>query len=75
MGESIKTSEIKSERESGKLTALLQQKFPNAVLDFHSHRLDETVVIERDSLGKVCQFLRDDSRCAFEIMIDLTAVD
>ena len=75
MGESINTSEIKAERESGKLTALLKQKFPNAVLDFHSHRLDETVVIERDSLEEICQFLRDDSRCAFEIMIDLTAVD
>ena len=49
-----------SEQEAGKLTALLTQKFPNAVLDFHSHRFDETVVIERDSLEKVCQFLRDD---------------
>ena len=75
MGESINPDEIKAEQETSELTALLKQKFPKAVLDFHSHRLDETVVIERDSLGKVCRFLRDDSRCAFEIMIDLTAVD
>ena len=75
MSESIKFSEIKANRKAGKLTVLLKQKFPNAVLNFHSHRSDETIVVERDSLYKVCQFLRDDSRCAFEIMIDITAVD
>ena len=75
MIESIKSGEMKADQETGKLTALLKQKFPNAVLDFHSHRSDETVVIERDSLETVCRFLRDDSRCAFEIMMDLTAVD
>jgi NADH-quinone oxidoreductase subunit C len=75
MGESINPDEIKAEQETMELTALLKQKFPKAVLDFHSHRLDETVVIERDSLEKVCRFLRDDSRCAFEIMLDITAVD
>ena len=75
MGDSIKSGEMKAYREARKITALLKQKFPNAVLDFHSHRLDETVVIKRDSLDKVCRFLRYDSRCAFEIMIDITAVD
>ena len=37
---------------------------------------DETVVIERDASGvSVCRFLRDDLRCSFEIMMDLTTVD
>ena len=75
MGESINSGEMKAERGAGKLTALLKKKFPNAVLDSHSHRSDETVVIERDYLDTVCRFLRDDSRCAFEIMLDITAVD
>ena len=75
MTKSIKSDEVNAERETGKLTALLKQKFPNAVLDFHSHRSDETVVIYRDSLDTVCRFLRDDSRCAFEIMLDITTVD
>ena len=66
---------MKADLGVGKLTALLKQKFPNAVLDFHSHRSDETVVIERDFLDTVCRFLRDDSRCAFEIMLDITTVD
>ena len=46
MIESIKSGEIKADQGAGKLTALLKQKFPNAVLDFHSHRSDETDVID-----------------------------
>ena len=75
MNESIKSSEMKSDCEAGKLTDLLKKKFPNAVRYFHAHRSDETVVIERDSLDSVCRFLRDDSRCSFEIMLDITALD
>ena len=50
MNESIKSGEMNADREVGKLTALLKKKFPKAVLDFHSHRSDETVLIERDFL-------------------------
>ena len=75
MSDTNKSGKIKEDLGSWKLTALLKEKFPDAVLSFHAHRSDETVVIERDFLEKVCQFLRDDSRCAFEIMIDITSVD
>jgi len=75
MSESINSGEMNVDLEAGILTALLKQKFPKSVLNFHSHRSDETVVIEKDSLVTVCRFLRDDSRCAFEIMLDITAVD
>ena len=57
------------------LTSLIKRNFPMAVLDFHSHRSDETVVIDKNFLTEICIFLRDDSRCAFEIMLDITAVD
>ena len=60
---------------TGELTTLLQDEFPDAVTEFHAHRGDETVVIERDAFESVCRFLRDDLRCSFEIMMDLTAVD
>ena len=75
MDKNIKSGDMKEDQECGKLTALLKHKFPNAVLSFHSHRSDETVLIKRDYLEKVCLFLRDDSRCVFEIMVDITAVD
>ena len=58
MGEIIKSVEIKGHGKEGKLTALLKQKFPSAVLHFHSHRSDETVVIEKNYLEQVCLFLR-----------------
>ena len=38
-------------------------------------RGDETIVIQRNELVKVCSFLKNDPRCSFEIMMDLTAVD
>ena len=75
MSKSITSGEKKADRETRKLTALLKQKFPKSVLNFHTHRSDETVVVDREALEKVCLFLRDDPRCAFEIMLDITAVD
>ena len=75
MSEEISTKETWTPPETGELTALLKQEFPDDVTDFHAHRDDETVVIKRDALEAVCRFLRDDTRCSFEIMMDLTAVD
>lgn len=57
------------------LTGLLQQQFGDAVLDHHTQHGDETVFIDREQLVEVCRFLRDDARCKFSMMIDLTAVD
>ena len=56
-------------------STLISESFPEAVLETHEHRGDETLVIERSEFLKVCEFLRDDSRCKFEMMMDLTAVD
>ena len=75
MSEEISTKETETPPETGELTTLLKQEFKDDVTDFHAHRNDETVVIERDALEAVCRFLRDDTRCCFEIMMDLTAVD
>ncbi len=62
-------------QEMGKLTQLLKDQFPDTVRDFHNHRGDETILIDRNQIVPVCQFLRDDDRCKMELMIDLTAVD
>ena len=75
MSKEISTKETGTPPETGELTTLLKQEFPDDVTDFHAHRDDETVVIKRDALEAVCRFLRDDTRCSFEIMMDLTAVD
>ena len=53
----------------------LKKEFKESILDYHSHRGDETVLIKKDSLEPVCNFLKKDPSCLFEIMMDLTAVD
>ena len=57
------------------LTALLQSTFANSVVDHHCQHGDETVIIRRDGMLEVFRFLKEDPRCAFDMMIDLTAAD
>jgi NADH-quinone oxidoreductase subunit C len=59
----------------GALTALLQSTFPRAVIAHHAHHGDETVSIRREGMLDLFRFLRDDPRCKFDLMVDLTAVD
>jgi len=59
----------------GAVTALLQASFPNAVTGHHAQHGDETVSIQREGMLDLFRFLRDDPRCRFDLMIDLTAVD
>lgn len=57
------------------MTALLLETFGEQVLEHHNQHGDETVVIKREDMLTVMAFLKDDPRCALEMMIDLTAVD
>ena len=57
------------------LTALLQSTFANSVVDHHCQHGDETVIIRREGMLEVFRFLKEDPRCAFDMMIDLTAAD
>ena len=58
MIESIKSGEMKADREAGKLTALLKQKFPNAVLDFHSHTQVEWALDTKEMVQLVAQLMQ-----------------
>jgi NADH-quinone oxidoreductase subunit C len=57
------------------LTRLLLERFGEQVLSHHAQHGDETVVIGREGMLAVFGFLKSDPRCAFEMMMDLTAVD
>jgi NADH-quinone oxidoreductase subunit C len=57
------------------LTRLLQETFPGAVQTFHHQHGDETVVIGRERMLDLFAFLKNDSRCRFNLMVDVTAVD
>jgi NADH-quinone oxidoreductase subunit C len=46
-----------------------------AVVDAHEHRGDATVIVERSALAGALRHLRDEPAFAFEMLMDLTAVD
>jgi len=54
---------------------LLKENFPDAVLDTILPQGDATAVIRPESLTKIIDFLKNDSRLQFNILVDITAVD
>ena len=57
------------------LLAHAKERFGEAVLDAREHVGELTLTIERGQLLRVCRWLRDDARFAFEQLIDLCGVD
>ena len=57
------------------ILAELQRRFGDAIVEIHDHRDDHTAVVTRDALLAVLAHCRDDVALAFEILMDLTAVD
>ena len=57
------------------LVDLVKQKFPADVLETHSQRGDETVVVYAARWKDIARFLRDEPRADMSMLVDLTAVD
>jgi NADH-quinone oxidoreductase subunit C len=57
------------------LAQAIQQRFADSVLGTHAYRGQQTVVIMREAIQPVAQFLRDDPAWQFDFLMDLTAVD
>lgn len=53
----------------------LKDKFGGAVVDSHSFRGDDTVVVKRESLREVCEFLKNDKELDFDYLLDVCGVD
>jgi NADH-quinone oxidoreductase subunit C len=53
----------------------MRARFGSAVLETHDHRGDHTAVVERAALRDLLAFCRDVHRLAFDMLMDLTAVD
>jgi NADH-quinone oxidoreductase subunit C len=58
-----------------RLLADLQQRFGDAIVETQEYRGDQTAVIARDALPTVLAHCRDDAALAFDVLMDLTAVD
>lgn len=54
---------------------ILKDRFGDIIIDSHSFRGDDTVVIKKQHILDVCGFLRDQSDLSFDFMMDLTVVD
>jgi len=57
------------------ILAELQRRFGDAIVEIHDHRDDHTAVVARDALLAVLAHCRDDAALAFDVLMDLTAVD
>ena len=53
----------------------LKEKFPNSVIDIHSFRGDDTVVVRKDDILEICRFLKNDPEMSFDFLSDLCGVD
>lgn len=53
----------------------LKQKFGETIIDFHSFRGNETVIIKKQYVVEVSRFLKEDSDLHFNFLMDLTVVD
>jgi len=68
-------AEEQSEAASHPVLAALAARFPGAVVSSQCFRGDATAIVKSDSLKEVCAFLRDDPELAFDMLLDVTAVD
>lgn len=53
----------------------LREKLGDAIVSTHEFRGDRTAIIDRSVLVETCTWLRDDEETAFDMLVDLTAVD
>ena len=53
----------------------LKAQFPEAVTETHAQHGDETAVVKRENLLEIAKFLKTDPAFAFDVLMDLTAVD
>ena len=60
---------------SKRVLEILKGRFGDAIVETHSQLGDDTAVVEPSMWREIATFLRDDPRCAFDMFIDITAVD
>lgn len=67
--------ENRSEEKPDVSLQLLKESFPDAVLEASLHQGDAAAVIAREALVPVMEFLKNDPRLQFNLLVDITAVD
>lgn len=57
------------------IIAELHERFPSAIVEESFSHGEHTLVIAPEALLKMMEFLRENSYCPFDVLLDLTAVD
>jgi NADH-quinone oxidoreductase subunit C len=57
------------------ILARLRERFGDRVRETHDHRGDHTAVVAREAIEAALRLCRDDAALAFDLLVDLTAVD
>ena len=57
------------------ILARLRERFGDRILATHDYRGDHTAVLSREGIVSALTFCRDDAALAFDMLVDLTAVD
>ncbi|MDC3952501.1 NADH-quinone oxidoreductase subunit C [Polyangium jinanense] len=60
---------------SKRVLEILKSKFGGDIYETHSQFGDDTAVVNPEKWREIARFLRDDSQCAMNMFVDLTAVD
>ena len=60
---------------SKRVLEILRERFGGDIHETHSQFGDDTAVVNPSKWREIAQFLRDDPRCAFNMFVDITAVD
>jgi NADH-quinone oxidoreductase subunit C len=53
----------------------LNERFPQSVLESSQFRGDLTIVVKKEDIVSICNYLKDDLELSFNYLSDLTAVD
>ena len=61
--------------QGAELLDYLRQRFGSAIVETHDFRGDHTAVVTREAIADVLRCCRDDRALAFDVLMDLTAVD
>ncbi len=61
--------------EENPVVTSVRQRFPDAVLGADEFRGQTTILLRKEDLIQVCQFLRDDPDLKFDTLLDVTVVD
>lgn len=61
--------------DNDSILAFIKTRFPEAILGSHTFRNELTLIVERDCIGDIARFLKENEELDFNFLSDLCGVD